>query len=188
MRSAFAPLLAGAAIWWGVIGGVPGAAGAQGAVRGAEVCPKPGQRCDVPEKRFAPYELPFRLPRRLGANVEYASAPFYAVVLLRERDPACDGGEYTRKVERLRRRAQGLFPERKVFADHQCPDMGAVAYTMLDRPAAGRTGDSAAAEAFVAVYAGKTEAEARAVLTKARARFPGSTVRRMRVSYSRIVQ
>jgi Xaa-Pro aminopeptidase len=66
--------------------------------------------------------------------------------------------------------------------------MGAVAYTMLDRPAAGRTGDSAAAEAFVAVYAGKTEAEARAVLTKAWAHFPGSTVRRMRVSYSRIVQ
>jgi hypothetical protein len=156
---------------------------AQEARTGLEVCPKLSDRCDSPQKRFAPYELPFRLPKRLKANAAYESVAFYAVVLSRQRDPRCDAGEYTTGVEKFRREAQKLFPDRKVFADHQCPDMGAVAYTVKSGPDA-----RGVVEAFVAVYAGKTEAEARPVLKKARTRFPGAALQRMQVVYSRIVQ
>ena len=156
---------------------------------GLEVCPKLSDRCDSPQKRFEPYELPFRLPKQLTANALYRSVPFYAVVLLRQRDPGCDGGEYSVSVEKIRQRAQKLFSDRKVFADHQCPDMGAVAYTMEDKKTQKGGHDTPPfVETFVAVYAGKTERDARTVLKKARARFPGATLRRMRVSYSRIVQ
>lgn len=151
---------------------------------GSAVCGKPVDRCNHPDKPFAAYELPFRLPRQLKANVEYRSVPFYAVVIRRQRDPACDGGEYTKSVEQFRARAQRLFPERKVFADQQCPDMGAVSYV----PEKETDTSSKPVEAFVAVYAGLTEREAKAVQKKARKQFTGTVLRRMRVSYSRIVQ
>jgi len=146
---------------------------------GLPLCPKPADRCDSPVKRFAPYELPLRLPSRLAPNVDYSSVPFYAVVLRRDRDPACDGGEFTKATEDFRKQAQTRFPDRKVFADHQCPDMGAVSYTMDGQPST---------ISFVAIYGGKTEAEARQILAKARTRYPGVQMHRMRVVFERIVQ
>lgn len=144
-----------------------------------EVLSRPADRGNVPEKRFAPYELPFRLPKRLRANMEYTSVAFYAVVVRRERDAGCDGGEFTARMETFRRQAQQYFPERKVFADHQCPDMGAVSY-MVNGKANGH--------AMVAVYAGKTAQEAQSVLLKSRALYPKATVKRMQVRFSRIMQ
>jgi hypothetical protein len=152
---------------------------------GLPVCPKPADRCDVPQKNFEPHELPFRLPKRLGDNVLYESAPFYAVVLRKDRgNPPCDGGEFSLGLERFRRDAQKRFPERKVFADHQCPDMAAVSYAFADA----RPNEKNSFDTMVAVYAGRTEAEARAVYKKARTHFPQASLRRMRVSFSRIVQ
>lgn len=147
------------------------------------VCPRPSDRCDSPQKSFAPYEMPFRLPKRLAPNVEYESTPFYAVILKRLRDPGCDGGEYTKSLEAFRRDAQKRFPAQKVFADHQCPDMGTVSYAPV-----GTKRDESVLEAFVAVYAGKAEKESQAILTRARAMFPGASLTRLKVSYSRIVQ
>jgi hypothetical protein len=43
---------------------------------------------------------------------------------------------------------QKMFPERKVFADHQCPDMGAVSYVIAGQPADNGPGP------FLAVYGG----------------------------------
>jgi hypothetical protein len=130
-------------------------------------------------KRFAPYELPFRLPSQLAPNVAYSSVPFYAVVLRRDRNPACDGGEFTKTTEAFRKQAQTQFSDRKVFADHQCPDMGAVSYTMDGQPST---------ISFVGIYAGKTEAEARPILARARSRYANAQKHRMRVAFERIVQ
>ncbi len=154
------------------------------AYSGLAVCSRPGDRCDSPQKQFDAFELPLRLPRRLKANALYGSVPFYAVVLRRDSDPACDGGEYSVALERFRVAAQTRFPGRKVFADHQCPNMTAVGYTFLGE----RRAQSSAVESFVAVYAGKSAAEGRSVLETARQRFPKATLHRMRVNYSWIVQ
>ena len=67
---------------------------------------------------------------------------------------------------------QALFPARKVFL-HQyfCQDFGdKVTYTNVNRKAG-----------FVAVYAGKTEAEAKAFLAEAQAKYPDANLRRMQV-------
>lgn len=147
------------------------------------VIPKPGARVPAhPNKEFAPWELLLRLPARLKDNAPYESAPFYAVVLKRFQDTPCDGGEFSKSVEVVRSAAQQRFPGAKVFADQQCPDMGAV-YYKVDGTAEGMSFG-----AFVAVYAGKTEREARAVLAKAKSAYPGATVKRVRVGFSRIVQ
>ena len=158
---------------------VPLAAPAVEPRTGLEVFHKPNARWNTPQKEFAPYELPFRLPRKVSANVDYWSAPFYGVVLLRENNPVCDGGEYSTRMEKFRKQAQQRFPDRKVFADHQCPDMAAVSYNVGGQPST---------VAMVAVYAGKTEAEGQAVLRKARTAYPKASLKRMRVIYNWIVQ
>jgi hypothetical protein len=148
-----------------------------------EVLPAPGVRgAGNAAKRFAPYELPFRLPAKLADNALYESAPFYAVVLRRDADPPCDAGEYSKGMETFRIAAQKRFPDRKVFAAPECPDMGAVSYKVDGTPEGYGFG------AFVAVYAGRTEAEVRAVLAKVKANYPKAEVKRMRVGFSRIVQ
>lgn len=152
-------------------------------VGGLAVCPRPGDRCNAPQKAFDPFELPFRLPKRLKANALYESAPFYAVALRRESDPACDGGEYSVTLERFRIATQTRFPDRKVFADHH-PNMAAVGYEFVGER---RTGQNSVVS-FVAVYAGKSAAEGRSVLGKAKRRFPKATLHQMRVNYSRVVQ
>jgi hypothetical protein len=61
--------------------------------------------------------------------------------------------------------------------------MNAVSYAVQKKP-----GSKDWSEAFVAVYAGRTPQEANRVLNFAKARFPGATMRRLRVGYSRVVQ
>ena len=112
----------------------PAVYGAQGAVTGLPISGDPAVRCDVPDKRFSAWELPFRLPRRLRPNALYMSAPFYAVILRRDSEPDCDGGDFGRRLEAFRLRAQKAFPGRKAFASPQCPDMAAVGYAVSGRP------------------------------------------------------
>lgn len=61
--------------------------------------------------------------------------------------------------------------------------MDAVSYQVQQKP-----GTENSSEAFVAVYAGRTQREASRVLDSVKVRFPGATLRRFRVSYSRVVQ
>jgi hypothetical protein len=152
---------------------------ATGAQTPLKVCPDPVAPCQSKHKTFEKYELPFTLPKVIKPNVDYTSAAFYAVVLKNFSEPECDQGEYSTDVERFRRDAQRVFQGRKVFADNQCPDMGAVAYTLNGKPNAG---------AFVAVYAGATQAEAGQVLAKAREKYPNARQVRMQVSFQRIEQ
>lgn len=148
----------------------------------AQVCPDPAAPCTSPEKTFAPYELTFKLPDQLKPNVDYPTVPFHAVILktfprFEPGGDECDGGEFSTKVEKQRAEAQALFPDRKVFAAHQCPDMGAVLYQINGRPYNAF---------FIAVYGGTTFAEARQVLAQARRKFSRSTVKEMQAIYTRL--
>jgi len=148
------------------------------------VCGNPRQPCQHKDKEFAPYELSFRLPARLRKNTDYKSAPFYAVVLKTFKDfepggDGCDGGEFSTAIETQRKEVQKLFPNAKVFASYQCPDMGAVEYV---------SGGKTLNDTFLAIYGGTTQVEAQQVLEKARARYPGATLKRMQALYDWIVQ
>lgn len=169
-----------AAVWavWAVFAGTVGGAVGQGKT-GLTVCPDPARPCRSAVKEFAPFELPFRVPPKVKDNVDYVSAPFYAVVLKTYADPPCDGGEFSKATEADRKKAQAAFPGRKAFADHQCPNMDAVSYTIDGKPNTG---------SFVAVFGGAGKAEAEKLLAKAKATWPGAAVRRMTVGWQRIVQ
>ena len=144
-----------------------------------KVCPNPAAPCQSKHKTFEKYELSFVLPKRIKPNVDYSSQPFFAVILQTLKDADCDQGEYSSEVEKLRLQAQKLFPERKAFAQQQCPDMGAVAYAI--------NGQSDAT-IFIAVYAGQTRPEALQVLAKAKATYPTAKVVKLQVSFQRIEQ
>ena len=129
-----------------------------------EVCPDPARPClDI--ERFKPNELSFRIAKKFDFDRgQDRSQPFYAVIL--------KSGELCKIPDAERVAAQALFPARKVFL-HQyfCQDFGdKVTYTNVNRKAG-----------FIAAYAGKTEADAKAFLAEARARYPDANLRRMQV-------
>lgn len=144
-----------------------------------KVCPNPAAPCQSKHKSFEKYELSFVLPKTIKPNVDYTSQPFFAVILKTLKDADCDQGEYSSAVEKLRVQAQKLFPDRKAFAQQQCPDMGAVSYTINGK---------SDASIFIAVYAGATKLEADQVLAKAKAVYPTARVVKMQVSFQRIEQ
>jgi hypothetical protein len=144
-----------------------------------KVCPNPSAPCQSKHKSFEKYELSFVLPKTIKPNVDYMSQTFFAVILKTLEDADCDQGEYSSAVEKLRVAAQKLFPDRKAFAQQQCPDMGAVAYTINGK---------SDATIFIAVYAGETKLEADQVLAKAKAKYSTAKVVKMQVDFQRIEQ
>jgi len=131
-----------------------------------EVCPDPRQPCaDV--ETFHTNELSFRLHSKFkGDRGQDRSRPFYAVIL---KSAALCGIADAERVA-----AQAVFPDRKVFV-HQLHCNGfsdKATYTNVN----GKAG-------FIGVYAGRTEAEARAFLdeVKAAGRYPDANLRRMQV-------
>jgi hypothetical protein len=129
-----------------------------------EVCADPARPC-VEVERFKPNELSFRIAKKFDFDRgQDRSQPFYATIL--------KSGELCKIPDTERTATQALFPARKVFL-HQyfCQDFGdKVTYTNVNRKAG-----------FVAVYAGKSEAEAKAFLPEAQAKYPGANLRRMQV-------
>src|SRR4051812_46646159 len=152
------------------------------AAQGGVVCGDPKAPCKSPHKEFAPYELSFKIPTRIRANTDYTSQVFFAVLLKRianMSDEDCDQREYGSKPENERKRVQAQFPDRKVFASFQCPDMGAVSYMVN-----GKNDTST----FLAIYGGQTQAEAEDVLAKVKAKYPSASVKRMQVVFEQIEQ
>lgn len=132
--------------------------------RRGQVCGDPAMRCG----EFQPYDLQFRWPRNV---VIYETEPFYAVIL--KSISAKDNCEVSiSEDERLE--AQKLFPRNKVFAD-RCPDAGTVYYS-----------DTNSDYRFMAVYAGKTRAEANQMLSAVRAtgKYPTANLRRMHAGFN----
>jgi hypothetical protein len=153
---------------------------------GFEVCPDPKAPCRSPMREFATFELPFRLPARLKAGKPYNSVPFYAIIVKTYKDEECDADGYTTSIERERLRIQKLYPTRKVFGLYNCPDMDALEYSFPGKMDA--TGERALIETFIAVYAGKTPAEADEFLTSVQSVFPQALLKRMTASYEIIDQ
>ncbi|HEV2863523.1 MAG TPA: hypothetical protein VGX48_21095 [Pyrinomonadaceae bacterium] len=136
----------------------------------APLCPDPTVRCRTTNK-FEPHQLPFRVP---ADWVIGETEQFYAVILRSVTDPTkgADCNVFIPEAERLE--AQALFPRHKVFAT-RCYDPGEIYYTGTSE---GRQ--------FMAVYAGRTRAEAAAMLAKVRAtgKYPGANLRRMRAGFN----
>jgi hypothetical protein len=166
----------------GVTEAAPSGVGAAAGIKGLPVYFRPSGSVSRPYKSFAPYELAFGLPKSIEPNMPYRSVPFYAVVLKvapKGAEQDCDGGEFSIAWENERKRVQKSFPQRKVFADHQCPDMGAVSYTIdgkfNTRP-------------FIAIYGGATRKEAEVVRSKIKKSYRAASIKRISVSYEQIMQ
>ena len=171
MRTKIRPLLVSGVIICALVG-----VGVQGSTRGNElaaqkrrpqklatVCGSPKAGCGS-GMTFEPYDLQFRLPKNA---VIYDTAPFYAIILKSVRAPQDDCNVFVPEEERLR--AQALFPENKVFTS-RCYEPGSVYYAPVS--------DN---QHFMAVYAGKTRAEAARLLAavKATRQYPGANIRRI---------
>ena len=131
-----------------------------------EVCPDP-KNPYLGMGSFHENELSFRLKSKFSFDRgRDQSLPFYAVILR--------SGELCKLPEADRVTIQNIFPTRKVFLHrHFCEGFGDKAtYSNVNRKAG-----------FIAVYAGKTEAEAKQFLAevKAKGAFPDANLRRMRV-------
>jgi hypothetical protein len=129
-----------------------------------KVCGNPSLPCKS-RSGFQPYELPFDTGKKF---VIVESEPFYAVILksVRLKNPD-DCENAIPETEPLS--AQSLFSDKKVFV-LRCSDVGQNYYT-----------NTANDVSFMAVYAGKTRADAAALLKSliARRKFAGATLRRM---------
>ncbi|HEV2765608.1 MAG TPA: hypothetical protein VGV38_21675 [Pyrinomonadaceae bacterium] len=133
-----------------------------------EICHDPTAPCRT-SLTFEPHDLPFRLP---ASAVIWETHPFYAVILKSMRVADNDCERHIPEPERLA--AQELFPRRKVFAS-RCAEAGTLFYTNVSPDTR-----------FMAVYAGRTRAEALRVLEAVRAtdRFPGANLRQMRTGFN----
>jgi len=120
----------------------------------------------IPDARFKPHQMPFELPDDGVARAEFRSERFYAVMLASP--PPCSVTE-ARRLE-----VQAQFPGRKVFATRfECDDEEElVTYSNVK-----------AGVGFIAVYAGRSLAEAKGVLAEVlrNGKFPGANLRRMQV-------
>lgn len=148
-----------------------------------KVCPNPAAPCKSKHREFYPYDLSFNLPAKIKVNTDYKSAPFFAVMLKENiqvsANEECDGGEFHKRVENERKKIQAIFPDKKVFASYQCPDMGALSYTVNGKEAN---------DNFIALYAGETQEEANQALFLAQIKYPKATLKKMQVIFNQIDQ
>jgi hypothetical protein len=131
--------------------------------KNAAICGNPKVTCET-SFNFRPHDLPFRIPKDA---VIYDSEPFYAIILKSVRVINNNYDTFVPEAERLQ--AQALFPDHKVFTSRS-PDSLEVYYTNV-----------APNQNFMAVYAGRTRAEAGRMLAavKATGKYPGANIRRM---------
>src|SRR5437868_2919225 len=73
-----------------------------------KVCPNPAAPCKSKHREFYPFDLSFNLPAKIKPNVDYKSAPFFAVMIKEKiqvsEKEECDGGEYHKRVENDRKK------------------------------------------------------------------------------------
>ena len=148
-----------------------GDASAQRRPRPGAVCGDPTVTCRT-SVEFQPYQIPFRIPPQ-GAIWE--SENFYAVILKSVRDTSSRGDCNVFIPEPDRLEAQALFPRHKVFTSRCALEPGDLFYTEI-------SGDTQ----FMAVFAGRTRAEGRAMLAKVKAtgKYPGANLRRIRMGFN----
>ena len=130
-----------------------------------EVCPDAKNPC-LDMGSFHDNELSFKLQSKYAFDRGHdRSLPFYALIL--------KSGELCKIPEEERLAIQAQFPSRKVFLHRlHCEGFSDKAtYTNVNRKVG-----------FIAVYAGKTEAEAKQFLAEVKGKFPDANLRRMQVN------
>ncbi|HYP01088.1 MAG TPA: hypothetical protein VER76_12925 [Pyrinomonadaceae bacterium] len=134
------------------------------------VCGDPTLPCKTGGVPFEPHDLPFRLPPRA---VIWESETFYAVILKSIKASEADCQIFVPEDERLS--AQALFPRHKVFTNRGCGEPGETFYAGTESSAH-----------FMAVYAGRTRAEANAMLARVKAtgKFAGANLRRLSIGFN----
>ena len=134
-----------------------------------KICGNPNIKCRTQEIVFEPFEIPFEVPKTYAV---YSSESFYAVILQSKSTASPNCANAFSEDKRLK--AQTLFPDNKVFA-FKCDEFNTTYYTGV----ADNVG-------FMAVYAGKTLAEAKAFLKKVEAtgKFKGANIRKLRAEFN----
>lgn len=139
------------------------------------ICATPQKTCTSEAYTFEPHELSFKLPPELQWQSAHYSEYFYAVILRSvpaialddpHSDKHCKG--FISEIDRLDIQTQ--FPKHKVFTSRNgCFPM--VSYSNVNNK-----------YNFIAVYAGKTETEAKRMVEQAKtAGFSDANLRKMQV-------
>ncbi len=143
---------------------------------GGQICGNPKIKCKT-SVTFQAHDLPFQVGRSM---VIVDTVPFYAVILksMAVKDDNCD--VFIGESDRLA--AQELFPDHKVFSS-RCPDPESLFYADVTSRNPRYFSET---HRIMAVYAGKTPAEAKTMLEAVRAtgKFPGANIRRMRTGFN----
>ena len=138
-----------------------------------KICGNPNVRCNTNEEMFSPSDIQFVVK---GSSPITESEPFYAVILKSNKIEDFFGGEETCKAvdtEEERLVVQRLFPNNKVFSQRCGYDSlyytGVADYTV-----------------FLAVYAGKTLAQAQSFLitVNAAGKFKGVYIKRIKAEFN----
>ena len=106
---------------------------------------------------------------------------FYAIIVKTYEEEACDADDHTASVERERLRIQKIYPTRKVFGSYSCPNLDAVDYDFAGK--LDPSGERVLIMTFIAVYAGKTSAEAKEFLSYVQTIFSDAVLKQMTAGY-----
>ena len=141
-----------------------------------QICGNPKISCKT-SVTFQVNDLPFEVGKNM---VIVDTVPFYAVILksMAVKDDNCD--VFIPESDRLA--AQELFPENKVFSS-RCTDPENLFYADVSSRTPRYFSET---HRLMAVYAGKTLAEAQKLLetVKATGKYPGANFRRMRTGFN----
>ena len=143
---------------------------------GGQICGNPKVTCKT-SATFQENDLPFQVGKDM---VIVDTVPFYAIILKSSaaKDDNCD--LFIPESDRLA--AQELFPNNKVFSS-RCIDPENLFYADVSSKTPRYFSET---HRLMAVYAGKTPAEAKKMLeaVKATGKYPGANIRRMRTGFN----
>jgi hypothetical protein len=143
---------------------------------GGQICGNPKVACKT-SATFQENDLPFQVGKEM---VIIDTVPFYAIILKSAavKDDNCD--VFIPESDRLA--AQELFPNNKVFSS-RCIDPENLFYADVSSKTPRYFSET---HRLMAVYAGKTLAEAKKLLeaVKATGKYPGANIRRMRTGFN----
>lgn len=143
---------------------------------GSQICGNPKVSCKT-SVTFQANDLPFQVDKDM---VIVDTVPFYAVILKSSavKDDNCD--VFVPESDRLA--AQELFPNNKVFSS-RCTDPENLFYADVTSRNPRYFSET---HRIMAVYAGKTLADAKTMLeaVKATGKYPGANIRRMRTGFN----
>lgn len=135
-----------------------------------KICGDPSVKCNTGEIIFESYEIPFEIPR----NYIVAESQWFYAIILRSSKPKESEDCENKITENERLTVQKLFPSNKVFA-HKCDEPGLLYYKGVVYNTV-----------FLAVYGGKTLAEAKKFLkiVQFSGKFEGAYIKKLQAQFN----